>query len=199
MWTFLPLLLMLSLRVEADRDALRRVVRSAIVASCLVAVAFAARNTAGPYLRSKPSRVHFPGSQLTATVQRMWGERNSEPLRAVGGDSWYAGNVAAYATEVSHYIDLDPEHAPWIDDRELRRFGGVILWSVDDERDASEMPDSWKRRFPDAHSNTTIVLPWQTAAHLEPLRVGIAIVDPMATGYVAKNTDATNDRSEKQR
>jgi len=187
MWTFLPLLMMLSFQFDAKPMAFRRLVRGAIAATCLLGVGLAVRNTTGPYLRSKPSRIHFPGSELAATVQRVWSEHNHEPLSTVGGDAWYAGNVAVYSRgDVSTYTDLIPEHAPWIGDDQLKRFGGVILWPIGDDQDAADMPELWKRRFPDARPSTPLVLPWQTAARLEPLRVGIAIVDPAANERFAK-------------
>lgn len=200
MWTFLPLLLMLCFQFDARHLTTRRLVRHAMVATCVVGAVFALKNVASPYLRSKPSRVHFPGRELAAAVQRVWSEQNREPLKLVGGDWWYAGNAAVYAPrETSVYTDMLPEHAPWTSDDQLNRFGGVILWPLATDQDRSEMPESWKQRFPRARPSTPLFLPWQTAAPLEPLRVGIAIIHPIADQRIAADPDAADYLSEKQR
>jgi len=192
MWTHLGLFLLLQFETRGTDDAYRSVVRYCMIITVGLAVVFGARNVLSPHLRSKPSRIHYPGRALAEAVDQRWHERYEQPLPLVGGLWWMAGNVGLYYPgRVSVYADMSTDKSPWATDERLARDGGVILWEIDkwdtDQSDSgyanagSSQPDlnhPWHDRFPEAEVLEPITIPWRTSADLAPLVIGIAIIDP---------------------
>ncbi len=181
LWTYSGVFLLFLLPLREGLPAAKRLVPLCVAATVLFATALAVRNTVSPFVRQKGSRVHYPGRQLAAEVDRRWRHHYQEPLRLVAGTWWEAANVAFYGEQrASVFADLDPTTSPWTSDQVLRESGGVILW--DSGVDPQQMLDELKARFPTAHVETPIEVDWETTANLRPVKVGIAIVPPSASG-----------------
>lgn len=188
LWPYAGLLALYCLRVDVSRDRWNTAlgVWSILVGALLVATI--ARNAGGPWLQHKPSRVHFNGPALAQRVERAWRSRFDRPLDVAAGEWWLAGNVALYGPSRAHVwggsdpdiADFGPHYAAWMSDAAFRRSGGVILWNADDEGRA--LPAPLRHRFPNVEVLEPIVLPYQTAAPLPPVRIGIALVRPADCG-----------------
>jgi hypothetical protein len=144
------------------------------------------KNGALPYLTHRPSRVQFPGRRLAAEVGRRWYARCTRPYPIVAGEPWRAGNVCCfsphrpviYSSGCMGFLVFEPKHSPWTGDADLAARGGVLLWDADQLGDT--VPGMIRARFPTAEGQTPIVLPYQTGAAVDPLRVGVAFVWPPA-------------------
>lgn len=133
----------------------------------------------GPHVRSHVSRAHFPGKEIALFTAQEWRERYDKALPAVGGSLWLAGNIAFYAPERPPvYVDLEHGKSLWMDDREFRESGGVIVW------DGGYFPtppfEALMQRFPSVEIQTNQVFSWQTSANIPSFTLGWAIVPPEA-------------------
>ncbi len=185
LWVLFPLLLLFCLQLRTGVEPWRRAATACVVVATMMAVGLVGRNVAGPFVQKKPSRVHFPGASLAAGVQRRWHEHFDRPLPVAAGEWWLAANVSYYAPDrPSVYcggyhpcsLDLVPAYSSWTNDADLNRRGGVILWDID--RYGPELPQPLQERFPIHHTGPPLTLKYQTAAPLESLRVGIAMIPP---------------------
>ncbi|HEV8438561.1 MAG TPA: glycosyltransferase family 39 protein [Methylomirabilota bacterium] len=139
---------------------------------------------AGPYLTGRGFRTHFPGRELAAHAVQAWRQRFTAPLSLVGGERWFAGNVAFFAPSRPSVFtnvglasaSLDEAACPWTSVADFRQRGGVLVWSV--EREGAGLPDGLTRHFPEALVLPMLTLPWQTGAPVKPIRVGLALVAP---------------------
>lgn len=177
LWTYLGVFLLLTFQADQSWEAHRPILRSCVVLMIVLAVAFGVRNLLSPYLRSKPSRVHFPGRLLAEAVEERWLYRqHTSRLPLVAGDWWAAGNVGFfYPGRISVYADASHKKSPWVDDSQLAASGGVILGGQDTD---DKTFDDWLVRFPQAEELEPISLPWQTGANLPPTVFRVAVIDP---------------------
>jgi hypothetical protein len=176
MWTFVALVLLRYAGQKVNAAAYRSVAFRCGVVGCVFAVAMAGRNVVLPHWRAVPSRIHFPGVQLSEVVEREWRERSDWPLSVIAGPWWAAANAGLHLPgHVQVYDFFTPELSPWASDVELRREGGVILWEADAH---PKLVDAVRRRFPDAVILPNLELAWQTSAAIRPAEFGLAIVLP---------------------
>jgi 4-amino-4-deoxy-L-arabinose transferase-like glycosyltransferase len=184
LWTFAGLLMLFCLQT---RD-IRLVWRKVLIGCCTMGVVFLAaaviRNVAGPYVRGKSSRVHFPGRALATQVDRLWNRRYDRPLPIVAGEWWLAANTALYGPSrptvyggrLGDSLDFAPRYSPWTSDEDLKRRGGVILW--DSRRSGEGLPRELRQRFRHAEVLPPLTIPYQTGAKIPPARIGVAVVPP---------------------
>jgi 4-amino-4-deoxy-L-arabinose transferase-like glycosyltransferase len=184
LWTFAGLLLLFCLRTQQFPVKWRRVLVGCCAVGAVFLAAAAIRNIAGPYVRGKSSRIHFPGRGLAAEVERLWNRRYGRPLPIVAGEYWLAGNIALYGpSRASVYggrfgdtVDFAPRYCPWTSDEDLKRRGGVILWDCRCRGD--QLPAELHDRFQTAEVLKPLTIPYQTGAKIPPARVGVAIIPP---------------------
>lgn len=184
LWIFAGLLIVFYARVDQLRLRWRRV----LVGCCAMALVFlaaaAVRNVAGPYVRGRSSRVHFPGRTLAARVDQLWRRRFERPLPIAAGEWWLAGNAALYGPDrptvyggcFGDTLDFSPRYCPWTGDEDLKRRGGVILW--DCRRRGDPLPAELRKRFQTAEVLDPLIIAQQTGAKIPPARIGVAIVPP---------------------
>ena len=180
LWTFtgVATLYFFELRERDDWYAVGRTLGACVVVSVIMSTALAVRNVASPHVAQRGSRIHFPGRELAIAVEQAWNQRDYGALRSVGGTWWTAGNVGFYGQRrYSVYGSLSPRQSPWLSDKEFHRTGGVIVWQVGKELDYE--PKKLRQHFPDLETSPPVSIPWATAANVEPLRFGIAIVPPL--------------------
>ena len=85
-----------------------------------------------PYLRKGTTYNVWPGRAVSDAVTRQWHERYRKPLPYVIGDRTVTCNVAFYSPDrPTAFFDHQVELSPWIDPADVRRRGGVILWTGD--------------------------------------------------------------------
>jgi len=184
LWTFAGVLLVFYWDIGREWLSWRRAAAALSAVAALYAGTFVVHDVAGPYLRGKPSRIHFPGRELAAEVHQLWSRRHAEPLAWVTGEWWMAGNVAVYGpSRPSVYGGNDPDlltasprYSSWASDELVARQGGVILW--DARRHGRKIPSELNRWARIAEFPPPITLAWQTGAAVPPLEIGMAIIAP---------------------
>jgi 4-amino-4-deoxy-L-arabinose transferase-like glycosyltransferase len=185
LWTFAPLLLLVSLRLDDAPAAWRWSWRLwGAVAVGLVGFALL-KNYGEPRWSGKPGRIHFPGKELADEATRRYTAAVGEPFPVAVGECWLAGNVSCYAPQrpsmyssgAVGYCVLDPRAAPWLSEDEIRRRGAVLLWDAGELGD--ELPEIMRLRFPHAQAQPPIVLPYTGLPDVPPVRVGLAFQAPM--------------------
>jgi hypothetical protein len=131
LWLFLGTWLVLQGRYLLDDTRLARILLTwAVVFSCLAA-AFVIGYGVQPRYDHRDRAVFFPGAGLGQQISQRFTSATGEPLRYVVGSMWNGGNVAHYApTQPRVLIDGDPKRAPWIDLQDLRKHGGVVVWTT---------------------------------------------------------------------
>ncbi len=176
LWNFSGLCLVIYAPVAAHA-VYRRVILHCAITGVIVVLILVANNVALPYVRHKPSRVHFPGDQLAEFVKRHWQKHAEEPLSVVAGPWWPAANAGLCLDDrVQIYDFLYPEESPWASDATLRKRGGIVVWEID--ADGAKCVQQVRFRFPDAEILPSFELRWQTGADIPPARFGLAIVLP---------------------
>jgi len=182
LWTFAGLLVLFFLETKPGAAGYQKVLTGCVVMALVFATATATHDVAGPYIRGKGSRVHFPGKTLAKEVDNLWGQRCNESLPIVAGQLWPAANVGLYGSSRPSVFGSDNpnepvisrRYCPWASDGEFKRRGGVVLWDTSCEE--LDMPAELRQHFPNAEILDPLVLPWQTRASVPPVRIGVAIV-----------------------
>jgi 4-amino-4-deoxy-L-arabinose transferase-like glycosyltransferase len=97
------------------------------------AVAFLVSNVVMPHFDRRYRAVLFPGRALAQEISRAYTATTGAPLAYVVGHYWPAGNISHYAPDRPRVVgEPDPARVPWIDMADLRRRGGVLVWSHSD-------------------------------------------------------------------
>ena len=166
---------------EARAWNLRRFARVWAGVFLLAPAVYLALALGQPYFSDKGKRVHFPGRALAQAVETAWTERFGAPLAIVIGDTWVAGNVAAYAAgRPQVYVEGKPARSAWLDDEQVRRAGAAVVWRQRTEPETPAEPFGLAARFPCLEPGPAIALSWETGAELPPLKFGLAFVVPAA-------------------
>jgi len=186
LWTFLPLLLLISFSPIHRGSEYRRVRNKGLALTSVMSIAFVIPLTLGPYIHAKPRKALFDGAAMAEQITRSWRTSTGIPLKIVAGDTWLAGNVAFYSTDrPSTFTEANQRFSPWIAPEEVRRDGAVIVWLG-----RAELPQIYWAAFPDAEIQRPLKIPWHTREQVEPVRVYWAIA------YPAKTTKASSARIE---
>ncbi len=185
LWTYLPLLLLVALKLNDRPTAWRWSWRLCGVVTAGFVVFALVKNYGEPRWDGKPGRIHFAGEQLATEATRRYTERFGEPFPVAVGECWLAGNVSCYAPQRPSmyssgsvgYCVLDPRTAPWLTEDEIRRRGAVLLWDAAEQGD--EVPAILSIRFPHAETQPPIVLTYPSLPNVPPGRIGLAFQAPM--------------------
>jgi hypothetical protein len=185
LWTYIPLLLLLALKISDAPAAWRWAWRMCGVVAAGFIVFALVKNCCEPLWDGRPGRVHFAGKQLATEATQRYVARFGEPFPVVVGECWLAGNVSCYAPQrpsmyssgAVGYCYLDAKAAPWVTEDEIRRRGAVLLWDADELGD--ELPPILRSHFPDAETQPPIVLTYSQLPNVPPGRVGLAFQPPM--------------------
>ena len=82
-----------------------------------------------PYLKRKCDYENYPGRALSRIIDERWRKHFNTPLPYVVGDREAACNIAVYSgNRPEAYFSANPAFSQWIDEEDLRRRGGVLLW-----------------------------------------------------------------------
>jgi hypothetical protein len=138
LWLFVGLWIVMNVQSALDRDRIGRVVAAWSIVFAAFVIVFVADYAVLPALDHRYRAVLFPGDRLAAEMTQRFHSATGAPLRYVVGSMWDGGNVAHYSPEQPQVlIDGLPERAPWIDLKDLRAKGAVVVWT---NGDSSHMP-----------------------------------------------------------
>lgn len=179
LWTFVGIMVLFFVEREATGWEFAKVRRLALSFTLLFLAFTVARNLLGPSIGGKPHRIHFPGRPLAERLEQTWHQRYSEPIAIIAvRDDFMGHSVSWYMPERPLiYLPQAPEETPGVDDDDLNRRGGLIIWDV---REGNDMPSSFEARFPTARQIDPVSVPYHAGWRLPPLQVGVAIVPPPA-------------------
>jgi 4-amino-4-deoxy-L-arabinose transferase-like glycosyltransferase len=146
----------------------------------LLASLYAAVLIIGPKLKHHADRTDYPGRQLATTIEAQWHQLTGQPLSIVVGETWVAGNVAAYSNDhPSVYIDGKPEHTLWLTDELVRQRGAVFVWSPKDHADPALM-GPLLARFPGLKPMPDLTLTSTVGGHRYDTTVKWSVLMPKA-------------------
>ena len=76
---------------------------------------------------------NYPGHAVAAAATELWHEVSEQPLPFVVADRTGACNTAVYSPEAPEaFFDADVTQSQWIDPEEVKKRGGVVIWSEKD-------------------------------------------------------------------
>jgi hypothetical protein len=184
MWTFVGVLMLLSLELRPEPSRWRKAWRRWAAMAIGLALCWAVGAWVRPYVEEKPVRGLFPGRTFAAAVERAWSDRYAGPLPIVAGDYWLAGNAAFYGPSRPRVFASTAQRdwgegvweCPWITDDEFRKRGGAILWDM--EKCPEGLSPEVLERFGVREVVELPPLGYQTGAEVPPVRAAAAIVPP---------------------
>lgn len=175
MWTFFGVLVMVAFEPAGTPAQFQQLARRCLAWGAILLVVFGVAKAFHGELKGEPRRVHYPGRALAGEINRRWAALSSKPLTIIGGDAWLAGVAAFYDPHRPHvYPDLQAAWAPWLNDEELRRAGGVLIW----QEATDDTVQSWLDRFPGARVEPPIELPVPGIFRDLSVRIQMAVVPP---------------------
>ena len=174
LWLFLTVWLVSVLRCNTSPKSISRSIRLSVIIHIVILFLSVTLVIAGPYVRGKGARYHFPGKALAVEVERVWHEQTNQPLPWTAGDWWLAGNASVYGKDRARVHCF---FSTWGTKEEVYREGGMILWNLQNI-DEGTIPADIIRDYPEAKLLSPIEIPWQTRAAIPPLKVGMAIILP---------------------
>lgn len=123
------------------------------------------------------STANFPGREIATYITEEWHQRYHTPLEYVAGSRWVSGNIGFYSKDhPAVFIEWHPEHAPWINQQQMREKGAVFVWEISANE---QLPDAVKQQFPELSTATVVQFNWQrNKSNLEPVRLGVAYLAP---------------------
>ncbi|MEJ2377298.1 MAG: glycosyltransferase family 39 protein [Pseudolabrys sp.] len=131
LWLFFGLwLVLMARRLLADLRLARILTTWAIVFACLSA-AFYINYDVLPRFDHRYRAVFFPGGSLGREITQRYHAITNKKLDYVIGTMWDGGNLAHYSPDQPQVlVDGKPKRAPWISLTDLKRQGGVVVWTV---------------------------------------------------------------------
>lgn len=178
LWLFLGLWIVLYAPAALDRK--RLALAGALWAAVFVlsVAAFAADYLVLPNFDHRYRAAFFPGDLLSAAITQRFEQATGRQPAYIIASMWDGGNVAHYADQRPQprvLIDGLPQRAPWIDLKDLRIRGAVIVWTDSDPR---VLPSNFAAIAPGAELGS----PFDLTAHRDngTVHVGWAILHPQA-------------------
>ena len=185
LFSFLGLFLLATFLVQQKDDQIGRVIRSSLIVGVVMALALFIRNGLGPAVRGELSKVHFPGAEVTRTINQRWRQMHGTDLKIVGGQMFVAGCVGVYSeSHVDVFGGMTPDHNPWTSDQEMMEVGGMIVWDKDEYGDPP--PQDWLSRFPNAELLEPIVCKSKALTGDLDAEIGVIVVHPAGEAKMAE-------------
>jgi hypothetical protein len=96
-----------------------------------------------PYRKRSCDYENYPGKLVSRIVTEEWRKRFNTPLNYIVGERTESCNVALYSPDLPQaYFSASPEYSQWIDEKDVIRKGGIVLW----ERGRNQAP-KWFRKL----------------------------------------------------
>ena len=170
----------------------RKILRDSILVGLCMLTALVIRNTVGPSIRGKLSRVHFPGIEAADAVNQLWQSEFNSELDVIGGEMFMASAVSVYAPQqVDIYAGLSKVANPWLSDKQFQSRGGVIVWEISGENQSP--PLGWMKRFPTAKRRDNIHLESRALSGPRAVTVGVLVVPPSPDAKAETETQPDNE------
>lgn len=181
-WIFLGVFLVFFFNVRETLLTRKRLFAFFLLAMTLMVALTVFRDVASPYLRHKPSRVHYPGREIARIAEETWRQRYTTPCPQLVGEWWLSGQVVAYGKDrptVFCYVFPDSYVegkvlSLWSSPKDAAREGGLCLWDCNHYPEG--VPPLLLKEYPNAEILAPIEIPFSTGADLPPLRLGIAVI-----------------------
>lgn len=186
LWLTFPILLLHVLKTDNTEKSIRRAKKWALILCVTLATLSMFCAWIGPFVKHRASRYQFPGRALAHEVEKRWHQDHPEKLSLIMGPWWAAGNISVYGKDRAQVYTTAPpdsffEGPPlFLQDyssNDIDRIGGVLVWFIPQGSPNDYIPSNLFERFPSVIVQEPVILPYQTAADLPPLRVGMGMID----------------------
>lgn len=180
LWTFSGLAIVILFRQakvnsDASGPSVRRVACMAVTVCLLMATVLGIRQSFGPTLSGKASRVHFPGHSLAQRIESAWDSVSDAPLPVIIGDHWLCNNAIFYGKDQpTPYINGSADVSPWVSDDVVHASGGIVLWQ-------GAEPHELLSRFRVVKVADREKIEYSGHPNLPPVEISYAIVMPATT------------------
>ena len=139
-----------------------------------------------PLFEKNLPRYHFPGKEIAAQAESVWHAEYAEPLPWVMAEPWtggalydawpwLAGNVSVYGRDRAR-VYSGPSHASWGSLDDVRREGGLFLWTAGKRDD--EFLGALRRDFPGVRAVGVYTFKPKSRYAKQEVSVGIALIPP---------------------
>jgi hypothetical protein len=174
LWLFTGLWIVMMARTVLDPARVNHVIGHWGFVFALFALVFIANYSVLPQFDHRYRAVFFPGNRLGEELTERFHAATGAPLRYVIGSMWDGGNLAHYSPDQPRVlIDGSPQRAPWIDLRDLRKTGAIVVWT---ESDPKVLPQQFAVVAPGAEPGAPFDLPMRRGTGA--VHVGWAILKP---------------------
>jgi len=183
LWIFLGLYLAFYLDFDEKSLSLRRIAVFAATGMFFMVTLTTVYDVILPYIRCKPSRIHYPGQEIARYAEATWHARYSVPCPHLAGEWWLTGCVAAYGNDNPRVFCYTPSDSfdrngfvlsTWADPESINREGGICLWNTDHYPEG--VPPWLHEQYPSAKIQPKTFIPYATGADIPPLKLGMAII-----------------------
>lgn len=165
--------------VTLSSDRIKRFIISLFVWFLLSVIGLSAYSLFG-----LSQRTHFNGNELAQQAVQIWNEQTqSAPLKYVGGDMWFAGNVAHYGygrnDRPSVVIEMTERRNSWLSDRQddLLESGALIL------ADRLSNIEVYQQTYPDIQFLTELTIHAKNSLNkTRPVHIYVGILMPKEKG-----------------
>lgn len=176
LWSFLPLAAIVWFGPVTDMRRLRIFAVGVIFLFLLSPAIYLSTYAFEQFWRPRPKASNFPGKMLAEVMTREWRAKTGAELRYVAGSEFAINNVAVYSPDRPRVVAHGrPEISPWIDMKDLRKHGVLVLW--EDKINAAHI-DEWRKRFGAQGTVMSLQLPRQTRLPIRPVEMRYWIVPP---------------------
>jgi 4-amino-4-deoxy-L-arabinose transferase-like glycosyltransferase len=171
--TFIPLIFLALLQPKITLERIFRFfVLLALVLSTGLGYYAYSQITAG-----NTSSANFPGKQIATQLTREWKKRYHTPLFYVAGPRFLAGAVSLYSQDrPAVLIDWDPSVSFWIQDKMLRKKGGVFIRRIDQGQ--KTLPIKIQQQYPKLIKQKPHIFSWLRDPNASPIIVGVDFLPP---------------------
>jgi hypothetical protein len=123
--------------------------------------------------------VNLPGKTMASFFAESFQRRVGAPLPIVAGEPRIAVLIALDPTSrPSLLLDATPERSPWVSMNDIKRRGGIVVWSTTDT--AGAPPPDVKERFPDLVPELPRAFDRRVQGQLPLLRIGWGVIRPQS-------------------
>lgn len=201
LWTFAGVLLLFCSRLSTQSHYWRR---AFICCAVMAMLAVAARGVriSGNGLPGHAPRELFDGASLARQVEGVWKRQCDEPLSVIAGEVWLAGTASIYGESRAKAYGLpsepvppnDRRFLPGLDDRQVRKTGGLFLWNTEEEP-AGDTLALMRVRFPEIRQVASLEVPY-SHSKAAPARIAVALMPAAgrATHFEARAGGAAGKR-----
>ena len=177
LFSFFGVWLFSRFELPSDRKLVNKILRDSVIIGFCMLAALVIRNTVGPGVRGKLSRIHFPGVQASEKINELWRSQIGGEFEFIGGDMFMAGSISAYTPRhVVVYPELAPQDSPWISDQEFSSRGAVIVWEIVDGNQSP--PVAWVKRFTKSEILPPVKLKSRAWSGPSDIEIGAMFIPP---------------------